>query len=212
MDGLCLKAGLMTSQIIVSDVRTTPAQIPAAVGRSPANGSSSKWNFSMNYPFKSLWPVRRKIFQAVASNDAVSSSNDTVLMNEEEVEGGGRERRNGNWVLKILQLRALREEQDRNQSGVEKSNDFDEKTDDFDEGSECLGEECGVCDEGEIGNVVVDKDLFSKLLRRVNLGEARLYAQLSYLGSLAYSIPRIEVYFYVSLDYRFLICCCANLG
>ena len=42
---------------------------------------------------------------------------------------------------------------------------------------------------------MVDKGLFSKMLRRVNLAEARLYAQLSYLGSLAYSIPRIEVLF-----------------
>lgn len=198
MDGLCLNTGLMTAQIIVSDVRTTPAKIPATSGRSPASGFSSKWSFSMNYPFKSLWPARRKILQAVSQNDVVSINEEDDEERDSRRDGrderderdsgrDGRDGRDGNWVLKILQLRALRERNDG------KSGDFDEKSDEFDEESECFGEECGVCDEGEEGNVVVDKGLFSKMLRRVNLGEARLYAQLSYLGSLAYSIPRIEV-------------------
>lgn len=190
MDGLCLKTGLMTAQIIVSDVRTTPAKIPAAVGRSPVNGSASKWGFSMKYPFKSLWPVGGRRFEAVSHNDVVSV--------EEESEGGFGERRDGNWVLKILQLRALREREERDEKSDDfdaRSDEFGEKSDEFDEERECYGEECGVCGEGEEGNVVVDKGLFSKMLRRVNLAEARLYAQLSYLGSLAYSIPRIEVLF-----------------
>lgn len=37
-----------------------------------------------------------------------------------------------------------------------------------------------------------DRKSFSKLLRRVTLAEARLYAQMSYLGSLAYGIPQIK--------------------
>lgn len=54
-------------------------------------------------------------------------------------------------------------------------------------------EECDVCrvDEEE-DQVQFDRDSFSKLLRRVSLAEAKLYAQMSYLGHLAYSIPKIK--------------------
>lgn len=51
---------------------------------------------------------------------------------------------------------------------------------------------CDACtvDDDEIE---FDKSSFSKLLRRVSLTEARLYCQMSYLGSLAYSIQEIKV-------------------
>ncbi|PWA41595.1 Lipase, class 3 [Artemisia annua] len=49
-----------------------------------------------------------------------------------------------------------------------------------------------VVDDDESEEIEFDRDSFSKLLKRVSLAEARLYAQMSYLGSLAYSIPKIK--------------------
>ena len=51
-----------------------------------------------------------------------------------------------------------------------------------------------VCDDDE-KKIEIDKRSFMEMLRRVTLAEARLYAQMSYLGSLAYSIPQIKVHY-----------------
>ncbi|OMO82082.1 hypothetical protein COLO4_23255 [Corchorus olitorius] len=48
-------------------------------------------------------------------------------------------------------------------------------------------------DENEEKEIEIDKHTFSKMLRKVSLAEAKLYAQMSYLGSLAYAIPKIKV-------------------
>jgi hypothetical protein len=78
-----------------------------------------------------------------------------------------------------------------NQNEEETSNDQNNGDDD---------EVCDTCavnnDDDEKLNedeFEIDRDSFSKMLRRVSLGEARLYAQMSHLGSLAYSIPNIKV-------------------
>lgn len=205
MDGLCLKAGLMTSPITVADVRTYPSNITASVGRPSANAISgekpsasppqrtSPWGFSIKYPLRSLWPGRRNRFDAIAVDDAVS-----VDGREEKklgLEGGENGiGQNGNWVLKILQLRSLRKEEDRNKSGGDEIEEERENDDEDHRSSHCCDEEeCDVCNESDDDEKIeFDKDSFSKLLRRVTLAEARLYAQMSYLGNLAYSIPQIK--------------------
>lgn len=124
------------------------------------------WGFSFKYPLRSLWGGKR--FDAIAVDDAVSVENE--------------EKSGGNWVLKIFKFRSLRRD-------LEKCGEMEVESGE-EERNECVGDdECEVCNE----EGVVDKESFGKMLRRVTLGEARLYAQISYLGSLAYSIPQIKV-------------------
>lgn len=122
---------------------------------------------SLNHQVRSLAPG----VKGVALDDAVL------------VDGNGGERRekqgqNGKWVMKILQVKSLWSEK------VEEGED-----DDDDEESEGLCE----CEYDETQTMGFDRNSFSKLLKRVSLGDARLYGQMSYLGNLAYSIPTIKV-------------------
>ncbi|KAL8089321.1 hypothetical protein AgCh_038941 [Apium graveolens] len=162
MDGLYFKAGLMPAPITVSDVRTNITAVRKRY--------APPWDFSFKYPLRSLWGGKR--FNAIAVDDAASVEN--------------KEKSGRNWVLNILKFRSLRRDLERcDDGGGEMKVESEE-----DERNECGGDEgCEVCDDGE---GVVDKESFGKMLRRVTLGEARLYAQISYLGSLAYSIPMIK--------------------
>ncbi|KAG8045558.1 hypothetical protein GUJ93_ZPchr0008g14190 [Zizania palustris] len=58
------------------------------------------------------------------------------------------------------------------------------------------GEEEGCCvlgeDDDEIDGQVFDRDTFSKLLRKVSLGEAKEYSKMSYLCNIAYMIPKMK--------------------
>ncbi|CAK9152920.1 unnamed protein product [Ilex paraguariensis] len=224
MDSLFLKAGIhgVTSAIPVAggalDVRTTSAHLSAAVGHSatPAANAISvdkpsvslstppqrtaPWGFSFRYPLRSLWPGGRNRYDAIALDDAV-----LVDEKEEKKEGviegeSGNDGQNGNWVSKILHVRALWK--DEGQSGGEGLGEKEEETgvvndNENDLGSsECYGgggdEECNVCTVDDDDKIEFNRGSFSKLLRRVSLAEARLYAQMSYLGNLAYSIPQIK--------------------
>ncbi|KAK3020585.1 hypothetical protein RJ639_046935 [Escallonia herrerae] len=202
MDSLCLKAGIhgiAAPAIAVAggsiDVRTN--HVSAAVGRPSGSAISVEkpsvsgqraagpWGFSFRYPLRSLWPGGKTRYDAMAVDDAVS-----VEEKEEGANGDGESR---NWVLKILHLRSLRrkgkggaEELAVEGNGVVSAGDQGSKKDDCD--GECDG--CKVDDDDE--KIEFDKDSFSKLLRRVSLAEARLYAQMSYLGNLAYCIPQIK--------------------
>ncbi|KAL2553097.1 alpha/beta-hydrolase superfamily protein [Forsythia ovata] len=61
---------------------------------------------------------------------------------------------------------------------------------------ECCNEneDCDLCTIDEDGDEKIEFNgkSFSKLLKKVSLSETRLYAQMSYLGALAYSIPQIK--------------------
>ena len=71
--------------------------------------------------------------------------------------------------------------------------------DDYDEDEDiCCCDSCSSCCDGnddEKGQIHFDRVSFSKLLKKVPLAQAKLYAQMSYLGSLAYCIPSIKVFF-----------------
>ncbi|CBI36930.3 unnamed protein product, partial [Vitis vinifera] len=172
MDSLCLPGIHGISPSISVDVRANPTQV-SAVGRSTVAQKTTSSGFSFKYSLKSLWPGG-KGYYAIGIDDAVLVDNgekggDAV---EEGVSGSAAsEGRSESWVMKILHVRSRWREQE---ASVEC----------------CDG--CRVDDEEEKKEVQFDRDSFSRLLRRVSLPEAKLYAQMSYLGNLAYTIPRIK--------------------
>ncbi|KAI5424939.1 variant 5, partial [Lathyrus oleraceus] len=103
-------------------------------------------------------------------DDAVTAENVVVA----ETEGEGE---NANGTFKVFELNSV-------WRGEQESDDNDE-------------EECDICsvDEDE-EEVWFDRESFSRMLRRVTLVEARMYAHMCHLGNLAYSIPNIKVYFH----------------
>ncbi|CAN4113418.1 unnamed protein product [Withania somnifera] len=211
MDGLCLTGGIqgMAGPIAVVgagglDVRST--QFSTSTGRSSASMSVDKpcsqrnnksWGFSFRYPLRSFWSGGKGRYDAIAVDDA-------VLMDEKEEKIEDKnEGNNGNWVLKILHVSSLRKEEeegvgDKGGCGVEDLSEDAEGhggEDGNEEDGKCDGgddEDCDLCSVNNDEKFKFDRNSFSKLLRRVSLVEARLYAQMSYLGSLAYGIPQIK--------------------
>lgn len=173
MDGLCLNARLMTPAITVSEVRTNATNVAG-------------WGFSFKYPLRSLWPgVYGNRFNAMTTDDTVLVEDDKKLVDQNT----------GNWVFKFLRFRSFRNDEETISENNQESKVEEKKDDDEDDQRDKCSceEECNVCDDDDENKVELDKKSFSEMLRRVTLAEARLYAQMSYLGSLAYSIPQIKV-------------------
>ncbi|XVE73410.1 hypothetical protein DITRI_Ditri11bG0115800 [Diplodiscus trichospermus] len=223
MDGLCLKTGIhgMAPAISVSgplESRISATQM-SAVGRSSLDNKSSSTaaavppqktafsRFSFRYPLKSLWPGggagNNKKYNGMAVDEAVlveNNNGEVRKANEEDVNGeemnGTSEGRNGNWVLKILDVKSLWREEAEEKKSVDKEGKAQEehKGNDVVNQEEEICEFCRVDDDDENDNkeIEIDKHSFSKMLKRVSLAEAKLYAQMSYLGSLAYDIPNIK--------------------
>ncbi|TXG63325.1 hypothetical protein EZV62_010319 [Acer yangbiense] len=203
------------------EVRTNAAQKVSAVGRSgadkstgaapPQKAASSRF-LSFRYPLKSLWPVlggggggggagnaSSKMYKGIALDDAVLVENghgEKVGENETRMRTSYTEGQNGNWVLKILHVRSLWKDDVKQGQEAEKEEDVvNDQTNgndlDDDDDDEEVCDACRIDDDDE-REVEFDRDSFSRLLKRVTLAEAKLYAQMSYLGSLAYSIPNIK--------------------
>lgn len=104
---------------------------------------------------------------------------DAVLLEREE-------ERNGNWVLKILEVGSIWKGKRQRSGGGD--------GEDEEEGSK-KDESCDLCriDEEEEEEMVFDRENFSKMLMKIPLDDAQMFAKLSYLGNLAYSIPNIKV-------------------
>ncbi|XWS31804.1 hypothetical protein CRYUN_Cryun23aG0107600 [Craigia yunnanensis] len=228
MDGLYLKSGIhgMAPAISVSgplESRTNATQV-SAVGRSSVDNKSTSSSaaavvppqktafsrFSFRYSLKSLWPGggagNNKSYNGMAVDDAVlveNNNGEARKVNEENVNDGGEmngtsEGRNGNWVLRILDVKSLWREEEEEEKSVDKEREAEEENN----GNGVVNEEEEICefctvdvdDDGgnEKNEIEIDKHLFSKMLKRVSLAEAKLYAQMSYLGSLAYAIPTIK--------------------
>ncbi|KAF9619987.1 hypothetical protein IFM89_010603 [Coptis chinensis] len=215
MDGLCFQTKIngYSSKITKNggmDSYKQKAHV-SALGRSGSNtnlvsletcsssSSSNSNKFSFTKPLRSFW---RKGADRISLGDEPSivvvvqgdkeegesdvSAKEVMMMRSEEEE----EEKSENWVLKILRIRSLWKEKDG-------SSNVEEKKEEGEESGECSCcneeqyEALGVdCDEKEV--MQFDRESFSRLLRRVSLREARLYAQMSYLGSLAYNIPKIK--------------------
>lgn len=197
MDSLCLKTASTISAAIPIDVRTTTTNSNS----SQVSANQTPFSrFSFKYPLKSLWPGpgagagggRGPTYTGNGNGNGNGMAlHDAVPLEEEEA------RESGNWVLKILHVRSLwggggggggGDEQAEQPPPVDQPAAInDTRTSDCD---------CD-CDDGcrieQDQDLHFDKDSFSRFLRKVSLAEARLYAQMSYLGSLAYSIPKIQV-------------------
>lgn len=210
MDGIYLKTGFIgitTPITAAGEIRKNPTQITTStVSRTTASAISSEkptvsgssaprttrpWGFSLKFPLPSLFVGNRNRYDALAVDDAVS-----VDRNEETKEESESNETNENWVLKILHVRSMWNE--RKNGMVEEEdqlvkNPVDDESDHQD-GVSFDEEECDACsvDDYDDAQIDFDQTSFSKLLRRVSLAEARLYSQMSYLGSLAYSIPKIK--------------------
>ncbi|KAJ9171745.1 hypothetical protein P3X46_015064 [Hevea brasiliensis] len=207
MDTLCLKTGIhgIAPSISVSgalEARSNASQVSAVareksttVAAAPPQKAASM--FSFRYPLQSLWPGggQSNRYKGVAVDDAVlvdhvETRNGTGEDAQDRTMGSS-EGRKGNWVLKILHVRSLwkEEEEQRSRSGegpIEgASNDAVDNEEE---------EECDVCrvEDDDDKEIEFDTDSFSRLLRKVSLAEAKLYSQMAYLGSLAYTIPKIK--------------------
>ncbi|KAJ8899068.1 hypothetical protein K2173_010221 [Erythroxylum novogranatense] len=213
MDSLCLKTGIhgIAPPISVGvEARVNSSQV-TAVGRdkstmaatsTPPQKTASR--FSFRYPLQSLWPGGGK----TGRNNGIAVD-DAVLVANSETENGMRddlesrtmrssEGQNENWVLKILHVKSLwdKEVEERGSTDLERESPLvnGTKEEEQEEEREEDEEDCGACkleddDEEAVG---FDRELFSKFLKRVSLAEAKLYAQMSYLGNLAYCIPEIK--------------------
>lgn len=223
IDSFCLNPAIhgISSSLSVNaalDVRVNPSHVGTA-GRSsstveksqktisPSSSSSSFLKLSLKYPLQSLWSRNGEGGNSkrggLALDDAVlvESEDDRRVVHEEEEENvaTGSEWRNGNWVMKILRVRSLwRDEEKQGTAEEEAKNEMEEERTVEDRESSCDDEEycdsCRIVEEEDEKEIEFDKHSFSRLLRRVSLAEARLYAQMSYLGSLAYSISEIKVH------------------
>ncbi|XP_043708032.1 phospholipase A1 PLIP2, chloroplastic-like [Telopea speciosissima] len=140
----------------------------------------------------------------VIAGDGAYNGNDDGNENEPMTSGDKPE----SWVLKILPVKSLWSEQ--GNSDIEELGKREEENTDDDAVSGRSGE-CSCCHDGDSGvcsvdegkeekeeeqaeqqEIKFDRNSFSKLLRRVSLSEAKMYAKISYLGNLAYSIPQIK--------------------
>lgn len=217
MDSLFFKAGIngIAPPITVAgvgslEVRTShPSQInAAAVGRSstpisvekPSVSSPQKnspWGFSFRYPLRSLWPRggKNRYDAAIAVEDAAVLVDEKEDKEEERMYDENREQ-DGSWVLKILHVKSLwkQEEQIKAAAVEEKEEISNHQQQSREECNNNGDEDCDVCkiDDGNDESLEFDRDSFSKLLQKVSLTEARLYARMSFLGNLAYSIPQIK--------------------
>lgn len=108
-----------------------------------------------------------------------------VLLEREEEE----EERNGNWVLKILEVGSIwKGKRQRSGGGDGGDEEGSSKKDEL-----CLDcDFCRIDDEEEEEEMVFDRENFSKMLMKIPLDDAQMFAKLSYLGNLAYSIPNIK--------------------
>ncbi|KAL1558332.1 phospholipase A1 PLIP2, chloroplastic-like [Salvia divinorum] len=155
---------------------------------SAAQPKNSPWGFTFRHPLRSLWSGGKNRFEpAIAVDDAVLvEERDDVRETEEEGRNG-----NGNWVFKILHVRSLWKEGDSKHGDLVEELGVKLEED----GANCGGEKegCDACDyDDDEEKIEFDRESFSKLLRKVPLAEARFYSQMSYLGSLAYSISQIK--------------------
>lgn len=174
MDALCLKAGIQA--LAAAPIATTANggfRLSAAAENpsvSAAPRGNRRWGFNFGHP---LWRGgRNRSDPAIAVDDAV-----LVEEKEEEVEENGEDALGENWVFDIESLES---------DGVRL-----EVGDDKICGEE--NEECDACAiDDDYEKFEFNRESFSKLLRKVPLAEARLHARMSYLGTLAYSIPQIK--------------------
>ncbi|KAK1412497.1 hypothetical protein QVD17_33797 [Tagetes erecta] len=174
MDPLCLTA----TTVPITSPTTTRAILP----ENPITGARG-FSSRLKYTYTSLITRSCNRHEVVAVDDTVP---------EDEIEG-----QNGNWVLRVLQVRSLWKTEDSNNNNnnrIQELNEEDGNCENDDDNQILIDQECDTCKVDDDNDTMeFDKDSFSKLLLTVSLDEARLYAKMAYLGSLSYTIPKIKL-------------------
>lgn len=99
------------------------------------------------------------------------------------------ETRRSNWIRRLVELR-------RNWIEKQKKNDTAEMLDMENSGGDCEDEGCEVDyedDNDAAGEINIDRESFSRLLRRISWSDSKLFSQLAFLCNMAYVIPEIKV-------------------
>lgn len=101
------------------------------------------------------------------------------------------ETRRSNWIRRLVELR-------RNWIEKQKKNDTAEMLEDNMEssGGGCEDEGCDVDyedDNDAAGEMNIDRESFSRLLRRVSWSDSKLFSRMAFLCNMAYVIPEIKV-------------------
>ncbi|CAA7030518.1 unnamed protein product [Microthlaspi erraticum] len=126
-------------------------------------------------------------FLRIARRGNGTARDDAVRLEREE-------ERNGNWVLKILEVGSIWKGK-RQRSGGGGGEEEEEVTESK---KNELCDDCDFCriddeeEEEEMEEMVFGREQFSKMLMKIPLDDAQMFAKLSYLGNLAYSIPTIK--------------------
>ncbi|CAG7867672.1 hypothetical protein HID58_037014 [Brassica napus] len=207
MDSLCLNTSLHG---VIPAIKAVGSGVSGCGGgvvevRATAAAPSRKrgsFGFSFKLPLTPFWSrgggiaSRRRSSSGLALDDAVlvdSGDSRTPIAEETpavEMETG---RRNGSWVLKILDVQSLWRDGEVQEEEDDDEDEEEEEEEDGERNDAVSPEEDGGCDVCyEENKFKLDRDSFSKLLKRVSLPESKLYAQMSYLGNLAYSISKIK--------------------
>ncbi|CAN7036590.1 unnamed protein product [Brassica rapa subsp. trilocularis] len=186
MDSLCLNPGLLPA------IKAVGSGVSGCGGVVEVRGTASQrkrrpFGFSFKHPLTPFWSrgggIAWRRRSGLALDDAVLDDSRQTIAEEEPSE-----RRNGSWISKILDVQSMWRDGE-----LEEEDDDDEEEDDavLSEAEECG---CSVLeDDGDEENKFqMHRETFSKLLKRVSLSESKLYAQMSYLGNLAYSISKIK--------------------
>ncbi|KAL5700297.1 hypothetical protein ACHQM5_025757 [Ranunculus cassubicifolius] len=173
MDALAVnKAAYISSPILYCGAPIETGTKPSvarlqvrALGRNPSSSTISNSNgdhFSFTTPLTQFWQ------QEVGDQNVIEKEIDVKRRRRSNDDGNT----NTNWVVKILRIRSVWK-QNQDEPVVVFQNNGGESQ-----------------EEAMLPHF--DRDSFSRLLTPVSLPNAELYARLSYLGSLAYSIPNIK--------------------
>ncbi|CAH8283606.1 unnamed protein product [Eruca vesicaria subsp. sativa] len=180
MDSMCLNRGVIPA---IKAVGSGVSGCGGGVVEMRGNASQKRkpsFGFSLKHPLTPFWSrgIASRRRSGLALDEAVLLLDSRKPVAEETE----KERRNGSWILKMLDVHSL----------------WREEEEELDEAVLSEDEDGGGCDdvcwilEDEENKVRLHRESFSKLLKRVSLSESKLYAQLSYLGNLAYSISTIK--------------------
>uniref|UniRef100_A0A1J3FKR0 Lipase n=1 Tax=Noccaea caerulescens TaxID=107243 RepID=A0A1J3FKR0_NOCCA len=212
MDSLCLNTSLHGVIPAITAVGSGGSGCGGVVEvRATATAPSQKrgpFGFSFKYPLTPFWSrggggIASRRRSGLALDDAVlidSGDSRKPIAEETTAVEMETERRNGNWVLKILDVQSMWRDREEAEDDDEDEDEEEEEEEEEELDDAVLSEDeggCDVCsileDDGDEENKFqLDRESFSKLLKRVSLPESKLYAQMSYLGNLAYSISKIK--------------------
>lgn len=188
MEGVFLK---MSVQGVSPMIPVGPSLIRAIGGsveekKSTAGSLPLKKTVSRRRPFEFLRIGKREEKGTVRDDDAV------VLFEKQD------RNVNGNWVLKILEVGSIwNGKRQRSGGGGGGEEEEEEEVAGSKKKKEDLCEECDFCriddDDKEEEEKEFDREEFSQMLSKIPVEDAQMFAKLSFLGNLAYSIPKIKV-------------------